>query len=181
MQPSESDRPIVRVVHIERDGASGESSARVAVYLGGHPASGGRIDSGDRRHFVRRRHVCLEVIRLLDQLCANNPAGKLRRVDIDVIIFRIFDKTAQVVESRVCGADGYFTVHRTSSSSICDNRVGPTEPRIDHDRSVHADLPIVDMKPGERLCRSHEVVEIEADGAAGHIACRITIYFHIRH
>src|SRR5207249_4072396 len=90
-------------------------------------------------------------------------------------------KTAQVFESRVCGADGYFTVHRTKSSSICDNRVGPTEPRIDHNRSVHADLPIVDMKPGERLCRSHEVVEIEADGAAGHIACRITIYFHIRH
>src|SRR5438105_10792895 len=101
MQTGERDRSCAGVVDIECYGAAGEGTTGIAVDLCCDPTGGRSVDACNRRHFVRRTHVRLEMIGFASELRPDDTARKVSRVDIDVVVFGIFNQAPQEVEGAV--------------------------------------------------------------------------------
>ena len=108
MESGKRDRPGVREVDVERDIPADECAIRIAIHSCRDPACGRCIRICDCRHFVRRRHVRLEVIRLARKLRAHDAAGEHCRVDVYVVVFGILHQTSQEIEGAIRRADFNF-------------------------------------------------------------------------
>src|SRR4030095_303865 len=100
MKACERDRPVVDIVDIEGNSTADDRAIGIAVHFGRNPTgsrSGGRRNWWD---FVRRRHVRLEVIRLLHELLTDDAAHEHCRVKVYVVELRILHQASERIEIR---------------------------------------------------------------------------------